>query len=121
VVSAAKAQDWQGRIARIEQEALRRSDDQTIEDLIAMRTRHLKMIQLVQGKAIEALKNLPISTAHQAVMALLKSIEQERLVRGEPTDRTVLSIEETVKNEYERWLMRGTSDETGYADEGDTE
>jgi hypothetical protein len=121
VVALAKSQGWQERVMRMEQDAARKSDSQAVEDLATMRDRHLKMIQVVQGKALEALKSMPINNAHQAVQALMKAIEQERLVRGEPTDRTVLSIEETVKNEYERWLMRGTSDELGYADEGDTE
>ena len=106
VVAVAKADDWQGRISRMEKEIARRADEQTVEDLLAMRTRHLKMIQLLQSKALEALKNLPIGTAHQAVLALLKSIEQERLVRGEPTERTAISMEETIRHEYERWLRR---------------
>ncbi len=45
-----------------------------------------------------------------AVRALDSSIRQERVVRGEPSDRTATSVEETIRSEYERW-MTVTGDE----------
>jgi hypothetical protein len=39
------------------------------------------------------------------VQALVKAIEQERLARGEPTERTAVSVEDVIKREYERWLV----------------
>jgi len=49
------------------------------------------------------LKSMPLSAAMDAVKALDLAIKQERLVRGEPTDRTA-SVEEVIKREYDRWL-----------------
>jgi hypothetical protein len=37
-------------------------------------------------------------------------VKQERLARGEPTDRAAIDVESVIKREYERWLVR--SDDT---------
>ena len=33
------------------------------------------------------------------------SIVKERLVRGEPSDRTAIGVEEVIRREYDRWLV----------------
>ncbi len=38
------------------------------------------------------------------VRALEMSIKQERTIRGEPSDRTAVSIEEVIKREYSQWM-----------------
>jgi len=38
------------------------------------------------------------------VRALDIAIKQERLVVGEPTDRTAVSVEEAIRREYARWM-----------------
>ena len=43
--------------------------------------------------------------AADAVRALGLSIKQESVILGEPTDRTALSIEDTIRREYERWMV----------------
>ncbi len=46
----------------------------------------------------------------EAVRALDFSIKQERTIRGEPSDRTAVSVEDAIKREYERWM---STDEEG--------
>ena len=41
----------------------------------------------------------------EAVRALDVSIRQERLIRGEPSERTALQVEEVIKRQYERWMV----------------
>ena len=39
-----------------------------------------------------------------AVRALDMAIRQERLVRGQPSERTAVEIEDVIRRQYERWL-----------------
>jgi hypothetical protein len=39
-----------------------------------------------------------------AVRALDLAIKQERLVIGEPTDRSAVSVEDVIRREYDRWI-----------------
>jgi transposase len=105
VVAAAKREEWRNRIAERERQATKRVEERAVESLTAMKERHLKMIRAVQTKALESLRNMPIDSGYQAVQALVKAIEQERLARGEPTERTALSMEDVIKREYERWFV----------------
>ncbi|MHC4946472.1 MAG: hypothetical protein ACYTG7_25965 [Planctomycetota bacterium] len=75
------------------------------ETLEQMSERHIKVCKLIQGKALEALKSMPLSTAMEAVRALDLAIKQERLIRGEPTDRSAVNIEDVIRREYDRWLV----------------
>ena len=78
--------------------ARERANDKTSESMDAMNERHLKSARIVQGKALEALRGTPLETAMAAVKALDTGIRQERLIRGEPSDRTAVSVEETIRS-----------------------
>lgn len=108
VANLAEKENWQQRIFECERKAREAIDRKTVETLEQMADRHLKICKLIQRKALEALQSLPLSEGMQAVKALDLSIRQERLVRGEPTDRTA-SVEEVIRKEYDRWL---TADES---------
>jgi len=98
-------ENWQKRISEIDKKAQKSTYQKMAESLEAMCARHVKVIKLIQSKAIEALKTMPLNTAMDAVRALDLSIKQERLVRGEPTDRNAVSVEDTIKHEYQNWLL----------------
>jgi hypothetical protein len=104
VTKHAAKEDWQGRLKQLEEKARELSDKNAVESLDEMAARHLKILKAVQGKALGALKSLSLGNAMDAIRALDMSIKQERLVRGEPSDRTVVSVEETIRSEYERWM-----------------
>jgi hypothetical protein len=40
-----------------------------------------------------------------AVRALSMAVRDERLIRGEPTDRSAIDVEEVIKREYQRWML----------------
>jgi len=115
VTKLAVREDWQKRIESIEHKAQQGVDQRATETLELMNERHLKTLQVIQRKALEALRASPIESAMDAVRALEIGIRQERLVRGEPSERTAVGVEEVIRREYDRWLG-STPEET--EDEG---
>ena len=118
IVNLASKEDWRGRLLKVERDAHQRSEQRAVESLDAMNSRHLKTLQVIQGKALEALKVMQLDSAIDAVRALELSIRQERIIRGEPSERTAVSVEETIRNQWERWM---TDDEVdAEPDQGDS-
>jgi hypothetical protein len=104
VTALAVKERWQERVAEVEREAQATAVQRAIETLEAMNDRHLKALRVIQAKALQALREMPLSTAMEAVRALDLAIRQERTIRGEPSERTAVSVEEVIRSEYERWL-----------------
>lgn len=121
ITKAAAREHWQDRLVQIEAQVRERSDIKIVETLEAMNTRHLKMLQVVQGKALEGLRHFALKDAMDAVRALDLSVRQERTIRGEPGERSAVSVEDIIKREYERWMRpavtEGEGDDTAGAGE----
>jgi len=105
VVALAKRERWKERLAEIEAKVRRASDERATETLEDVHARHLKAARIIQGKAVEALQSMRLATAMEAVRALELGVRTERLLLGEPSERTAVSVEEIIKREYERWLV----------------
>jgi hypothetical protein len=45
-----------------------------------------------------------------AVRALQIAIDKERLIRGEPTERSAIDIERKIRSEHERWILPEAGD-----------
>ena len=105
VTALAKRENWQQRLIAIEQKARERVDQKAAETLEAMKERHLKVYQAVQRKALDALRQIPITNANQLVRALGMALDGERVVRGEPSDR--IDIAAIIKREYETLMVKG--------------
>ena len=105
VTKLATRERWQDRVVELEAKARAGAEQKALESLEAMNLRHLRSLKIVQGKALEALRSMPLSTAMEAVRSLDMAIRQERLIRGEPSDRTAVSVEEVIKREYQRWML----------------
>ncbi len=122
VTKLAARENWQQRIHEIERKARRASEEKAVENLAQMNDRHLKSLRVIQGKALEALKAMPLNNAMEAVRALDLAIRQERVVRGEPGDRTATTVEEKIRDEYENWLIpQNDNDTQGETDDDDNE
>ena len=119
VTSLAKKEHWQARIRQQEEAARQRADQKYAETLDAMKERHLKSVRAIQGKALQALRENSLESAMEAVRALDMGIKQERLIRGEPTDRTALSIEQIIRSENEKWMREHDQDNTKPQEETD--
>ena len=105
VTKLAAKEDWQNRMLALEAKAREASDKKKVETLEAMRERHLKAMRAIQVKALETLKRMDIGSAMDAVRALALSVREERVILGEPSERTAISVEDTIKREYERWMV----------------
>ena len=106
VVAHATTENWKRRIGERETKAQAEVEKKAVETLSEVKEKHLKMLEVIQSKALQALKQLPLETAYQAVRALATAIEQERVVRGEPGQRTAVDIEALIKREYQALALQ---------------
>jgi len=109
ITRLAAKEHWQERLAKIEAEARSRLDDKLAEGIEAVNARHIKTLRVIQAKALQTLQSYPLDSAMDAVRALDIAIKHERVILGEPSERTAVSVEEVIKREYQRWM--GPSDD----------
>jgi hypothetical protein len=83
-----------------------------------MNDRHLRVLRAIQAKALETLKTKPLRTRHGRVRALEVSIRHERLIRGEPSERTEMNVEEITRREVQRWVTLVDEPEADDAEAG---
>lgn len=75
--------DWDGRLVGISQKA-----DEKIDDSIAeMMARQAKQARAVQAKALQKIVQDGFKTTRAAADAYFKAAQEERVIRGEPSDR----------------------------------
>src|SRR5215471_9000959 len=117
VVSRAIRDNWKQKVSEIEAKAKVDAEKRAGESLEAMNERHLRSLRAIQGKALEALRTMPIETAMDAVRALDLGIRGERVVRGEPSERTAVGIEDIVKREYQSWMTTATDEQEAAAED----
>lgn len=120
VTRRATRDGWAKRLAAIAAEARSGAERRLVESMEQMGERHVRMLRVVQTRALEALRAYPLTTAMEAARALDLSIRQERVIRGEPSDRTAVAVEEVIRGEFERWMTRGEGG-TYAGEEGDDE
>ncbi len=111
ITKCALRENWQAKLKVAEESSRSRAEEKAQETLEEMNERHLKTVQLIQRKALEALRTTSITSGIDAAKALVMAVEKERLIRGEPTDRTALDVEALIKREYEQLFTDDTSEE----------
>ena len=82
IVTLATKERWQERVVAIEQKARQGAEKRVSETLEEMTTRHVKMLHVIAGKALEALKAMPLDSAIDAVRALAIVIKEEVVPRS---------------------------------------
>ena len=115
VTRFAAKDNWAERLEEVERRVREESDEEAVDALREMNERHLKIAKALQGKALESLRGLPIDKAADVIRALELGVKQERLIQGEPSDRTEMSVEEVTKREMQRWLVVRGDDDQGVA------
>jgi hypothetical protein len=116
VTNLAVRERWQERAAELEQKARESAAKKTMETLEEVNLRHLKVLRTLEAKAIEGMRNLSIDTPADILRALDLALKQTRLILGEPSERTAISVEDVIKREYARWMV--IEEEEGDADVG---
>ena len=104
VTRHAKKERWAERLVEVERKAREESDKNAVAVLQEMQERHLKIAKALQGKALEALRSMQLDRGADVIRALEVGVKQERLIHGEPGERSAISVEEATKREMERWL-----------------
>ena len=114
---------WQERLLEAERKAREDADQKAAKAIEAMNERHLKAARFLQTKALTELQQKPLSEAISAVKAFEVGIRTERLVLGEPSERTEMDVAQIIKREYERWMAPAGAEErdSGGDDEGANE
>ncbi len=113
VTKFASRDGWRERLDRIEQDVREKSDQKLVDVLGETRDRHLKTVRFMQARALTALKQYPLSSGMEAMRAAELAIKLERLIVGEPSERTEMNIEEITKRELEHWLVPPGGEEDG--------
>jgi len=116
VTSLANKEQWAERLEAIEAEAQERADKRIAETLDDMNQRHLRIAKALQGKALRALQDMPLDQAKDVIRALDLGVKQERLVRGERTERQA-NVEEVIKREFNLWMTEGDEDDVETTDD----
>ena len=105
VTKCAAREQWTERLEKIERDARARSDQKITETMEQMRERHLATLKAMHTRALVALKTYPLTSGMDAVRAAEMAIKLERLVAGEPSERSAVSIEELTKQEIRELLV----------------
>jgi hypothetical protein len=110
VAKVASKEKWQNRLEDLEVKARAKSDQQILESLEQMNTRHIKTARMLQAKGIEALQGMQIDSVPDALKAVQVGLDKERLIRGEPSERTALDIMRELKRDEEELLVEVDED-----------
>ncbi len=105
VTKCAAREEWSKRLERIERDARERCDRKLGDVFEEARERHLKTLKAMHARALRALKPSPLSSGMVARGAAEMVIKLERLVMGEASERTEMSIEEVTKREVRELLI----------------
>ncbi len=114
VTNRAKREGWQDRVSELERMAREQFEQEARSELKAVRERHLKGARALQGKALEALRDLPPERAVRVASALSVAWKHELLILGEPTERTA-NVEEVTRREM-RELLVGEGEVDNWSD-----
>ncbi|MBK7876324.1 MAG: hypothetical protein IPJ77_11295 [Planctomycetes bacterium] len=110
VTPRAPAEKWQDRVAEIERKAREQTDKKAVETIEAMNTRHLRSLNAVFARALEALREHPLDTGMDAVRAIALVIKEERSLRGDGSERSETVIAQTTREELGRLLVTDGED-----------
>jgi hypothetical protein len=124
VVEVAKRHGWADKLRDIEEEAAKRLRDSQVASIVEARERHLKSLKALQAKALSGLRERNVRTVGEAARALEAAIKLERLILGESTSNTTVSIHERQQREVDQLLVEpgdGAAETAQEDDDGEDE
>ena len=117
VAKRAAKEGWSDRLQQIESQARERSDAQMVDAISEMRARHLKTLRAVNARVLSALQQFSLTNGMEAIRGAEIAIKLERLIAGEPGERSELNVQEVTRTEIRALLAAvpaqadgGTSD-----------
>lgn len=112
VVRTSDRENWTDRLAAIEKEARETADKQLAKELGEQTLRHRKMLTAMASRAARALQEFPLTSGMEGIKAAAVVIKLERLLSGEPTERTSVDLEQLVRREYQQLMTVEDEDES---------
>jgi L-lactate utilization protein LutC len=110
VLFLAKRYRWAERLREIEAVAEERMREAQVQALIEARERHLKSLKVLQGKALAGMRDQSARSLNEATRALETGIRMERLILGESTSNTQVSVEERQQREVDQLVVNEDDD-----------
>ncbi len=105
VVAAAKRENWPERLAKIEREAQANADLKLQETVEATKLRHAKMLRAMAARAAKGLQDYPLNSGMEAIKAAEIVIKLERILMGEPSERTAIDIQKDLLKDAQTLLL----------------
>jgi 2-phospho-L-lactate transferase/gluconeogenesis factor (CofD/UPF0052 family) len=105
VLFLAKRYAWAERLREIEAVAEERTRELQIQAVVEARERHLKSLRVLQGKALAGMRDQNARSLGEATKALQTGITLERLILGESTANTQVSVEEKQRRELDELVV----------------
>lgn len=84
--------------------------EQQIQAVIEARERHLKSLRVLQDKALAGMRDQEARSLNEATRALETGIKLERLILGETTANTQVSVEERQQREVDQLVIEDDDD-----------
>lgn len=110
VMFLAKRYRWAERLREIEAVAEERMREQQIQAVVEAKERHLKSLRVLQGKALTGMRDQNARNLSEATRALETGIRMERLILGESTSNTQVSVEERQRRELDELVVEDGDD-----------
>jgi hypothetical protein len=123
VVRHAAKDRWTERLRKIEEDAKVRADARLATELEEMQVRHAKLLRGLAARAAKAIAEFPLRTAMEGAKAVEIVVKLERLIAGQASEKTHVSVESATRAEFERYLepAKGSPEDDGEVDDGSDE
>jgi hypothetical protein len=105
VQKIADREKWGERLRQIEEDIKQRLDKRLGETLEEIRARHLKLARAIGARAAKGLQEYPVANFTEALKAAESSIKLERMLTGEATERTAVTVEQVTRQEIDRLVV----------------
>ena len=102
VQKRATKEDWPGKIAEMTRVAREKNQQALQEDFNEMDLRHRKMVRAMASRAAVGLREFPLTNGMEAIKAAEVAIKLERLLAGEPGERTAHDVRDISRQEVQR-------------------
>ena len=109
ILKASDKDNWGERLEAIEESVRGRVDERLSETMAEIQARHLKLLRGMAGRAAKAIQEFPLTSGMEGMRAAEIAIKLERLVAGEVSDRSQLTVEQVTRREIEL-LVRADDD-----------
>jgi hypothetical protein len=116
ITDKANAENWAARMQVIEAEVKERVDAKIKDEAVESQLRHRKLLRAVESRAAQAITEHPLRSCLEGIRAAEIAIKMQRVIEGEPGERTEVVVAATTKAEIDRLLERTDepSDPDGY-------